>query len=120
MDLDELMDALGRLDGTHVGLSSTGAIHVVGTLRVAVARSRALPRGVVLTDELLESLPTEPTDLVTGFHVGDSATVMLIRKLFVSAEVSGNGIDIELEHESLRVSTFQEGPPYAPQTIDLR
>ena len=125
MDLDELMDELRRLEGTHVGLSSALAIYVTGTLRVGVARSRdlsALPKGAggvfLLTDELLESLPSEPTDLLKGFHVG-SATVLLVPRFFVSAEFYENGIRIETEQESLSVITFQEGPPYTPQTIDL-
>jgi hypothetical protein len=48
------------------------------------------PEGtVVLTDELLESLPAEPTDDLKGFYVG-SAQVMLIPQWFVSAELTEN------------------------------
>lgn len=72
----------------------------------------------MLTDELFYSLPAEPTDLVKGFFVG-SALVMLLSKQFVSAELSENHIEIEMEHESLSLTTFNEGPPYAPQTIEL-
>jgi hypothetical protein len=121
VDLDELMDELHRLEGTHVGVSSTAlALYVVGTLRVGVARTFAIPEGtVVLADELLASLPAEPTDDLKGFHVGDSATVMIIPGWFVSAQVTEHGIEIEMEHESLSLTTFNPGPPYAPQIIEL-
>lgn len=121
MNLDELMDELRRLEGTHVVVSSTAhALSVVGTLRVAVAQTRAIPEGTfVLTDELLTSLPAEPTDALKGFHVGDSATVMLIPEWFVSAQLTEHGIEIEMEHESISVTTFNRDPPYAPQFIAL-
>jgi hypothetical protein len=120
VDLDELMEELHRLEGTHVGISSGGAaLYITGTLRVAQAEKRALPTDTfILTDELLESLPAEPTDDLKGFHVGN-ASVMIIPKWFVSAERTTQGIEIELEHESLSITIFQEGPPYEPQIIDL-
>jgi hypothetical protein len=120
VDLDELMDELHRLEGTHVGISSTaGALYVTGTLIVGIAETRTIPEGtVVLTDELLESLPAEPTDDLKGFYVG-SAQVMLIPQWFVSAELTENRIEIEMEHESLSLTTFNPGPPYRPQIIEL-
>jgi hypothetical protein len=120
VDLDELMDELHKLEGTQVGISSGGlAIYLTGTLRVVQAEKRALPTDTfILTDELLFSLPAEPTDDVRGFYVGD-ASVSILSKWFVSAELTTQGIEIELEHESLSITIFQEGPPYEPQIIDL-
>ena len=121
VDLDELMDELHLLEGTHVGVSSTAlALYVVGTLRIGAAQTRVIPEGTfVLTDELLTSLPAEPTDDLKGFHVGDSATVMIIPKWFVSAQRTAHGIEIELQHESISITTFNPGPPYAPQIVAL-
>ena len=95
MDLDELMEELHKLEGTHVGVSSGAhAIDVTGTLRVAQAEKRALPTGTfILTDELIFSQPAEPTD-ATGSRSSSSM-------------------------ESVSIAIFQEGPPYEPQVIDL-
>ena len=94
MDLDELMEELHKLEGTHVGVSSGAhAIDVTG-LRVAQAEKRALPTDTfILTDELTFSQPAEPTD-ATGSRSSSSM-------------------------ESVSIAIFQEGPPYEPQVIDL-
>ena len=114
------MDELDKLEGTNVSVSSGAhAISVTGTLHVAQAQTRVIPTDTyILTDELLESLPAEPSDHLKGFHVGN-ATVTILPKWFVSAELTSYGIEIELEHESLSITVFQEGPPYEPQIIDL-
>lgn len=120
MDLDELMDELHKLEGTQVSVASgANALSAYGTLRVAQARTRVIPKDThILTAELLDSLPAEPSDHLRGFHVGN-ATVTIFPKWFVSAEHTSYGIEIELEHESLSITIFQEGPPYEPQIIDL-
>ena len=42
---------------------------------------------------------------------------MLIPEWFVSAQRTAHGIEIEMEHESISITTFNPGPPYAPQSI---
>ena len=89
---------------------------------MSAAMNLHIPEGTFeLTDEVLDSLPREPTDVVRAFRVGDSARVMLPRRHFVSAQLTENGrtYEIELEHESFTLSTFEEGPPYTPQIIEL-
>jgi len=119
VNLDELMDELHKLEGTNVSVSSGAhAISVYGTLHVAQAQTRVIPTDTyILTDELLESLPAQPSDHLKGFHVGNG-TVTIFPKWFVSAELTSYGIEIELEHESVSI-TIPRRPPYEPQIIDL-
>jgi hypothetical protein len=120
MDLDELSDELQRLEGIHVGVTShAGALYAVGTLQIGVAQTRAIPKGtVVLTDELLASLPAEPDEHLKGFYVG-TALIMLMPEEFVSARRTEYQIEIEMENESIFVILFREDPPYDPPIVEL-
>jgi hypothetical protein len=106
LDYDELISALELLEGTWVSLWAGGVLFVDGIVRVKTARSSIIPEGVVLTDELLMSLPSEPPreDSLRLFQIGDDVTLALLPPLFVSAQITEKGdYEIETKYASLTV-----------------
>jgi hypothetical protein len=108
LDYRQLMTALRGLDGTRVTLQAGFVLwNVEGTLRFEFAQTRVIPDDVVvLTDELLQSLPLEPPgdDAVMHFYIGN-ANLSIIPPLFISAHINSDGeYEIETRGASFTLS----------------